>query len=247
MHIVGLGAAQGAGKSTLAAALAARDPRLLVLSLDDFYLTRAERGALADAVHPLFTTRGPPGTHDLDLLHGVLARLAQGVRTRLPRFDKRSDDRLPESTWPIIHATPRAILLEGWCVGATAQPESALTRPINALEAMHDPLGVWRRRVNTALAHSYAGLWDRLDDLLYLSAPDFAVVADWRLQQEGALQGLACEALGHTARADIQRFVAHFERITRHMLDGGLRARLEVRLDHQRRPISAPIRRPAAG
>ncbi len=247
MRVVGLCAAQGAGKSTLAAAAAARDPDLLVLSLDDFYLTRAERGALADAVHPLFTTRGPPGTHDLNFLHNVLAGLARGASTRLPRFDKRSDDRLPESTWPVVDATPRAILLEGWCVGATAQPQTALARPINTLEATHDPLGVWRSSVNTALAHSYAALWDRLDDLFHLSAPDFTVVADWRLQQEGAMLGLPCEALGPAARADILRFVAHFERITRHMLNGGLRARLEVRLDHQRRPISAPTRRPAGG
>ena len=57
---------QGSGKSTLAAQVAARARseglRVAVLSLDDLYLTRAQRQRLALDVHPLLATRGPPGT-----------------------------------------------------------------------------------------------------------------------------------------------------------------------------------------
>src|SRR5688500_15694753 len=60
---------QGSGKSTLAAQVAAlaceRGLRVAVLSVDDFYLGRRERLALARRVHPLLATRGPPGTHDV--------------------------------------------------------------------------------------------------------------------------------------------------------------------------------------
>ncbi|WP_293826963.1 AAA family ATPase [uncultured Brevundimonas sp.] len=72
--IIGVSGAQGSGKSTLARDLAERFGAA-VLSLDDVYLTRAERATMARQVHPLFATRGPPGTHDLDLLHRVLDRL----------------------------------------------------------------------------------------------------------------------------------------------------------------------------
>ena len=44
-----------------------------VLSLDDLYLTRAQRQRLALDVHPLLATRGPPGSHDLAHLVKVLA------------------------------------------------------------------------------------------------------------------------------------------------------------------------------
>ncbi|MDP3316635.1 MAG: hypothetical protein Q8M47_11300, partial [Devosia sp.] len=67
---------QGAGKSTaLAEALAAMDRPVAGLSLDDVYLTRAERAALAAQVSPLLQTRGPPGTHDLALLAQTIAAL----------------------------------------------------------------------------------------------------------------------------------------------------------------------------
>ena len=69
--IVGLCGAQGSGKSTLAAVLAAllRHQGLptAVLSIDDLYLTHAQRQQLGHTVHPLLRTRGVPGTHDIQL------------------------------------------------------------------------------------------------------------------------------------------------------------------------------------
>ena len=83
--LIGIAGAQGSGKTTLARAAAER-LGAAHLSLDDVYLTRAERQALAREVHPLFAVRGPPGTHDLALLEGALAALraaeAQLAETR---------------------------------------------------------------------------------------------------------------------------------------------------------------------
>ena len=65
--LVGINGAQGTGKTTLCkflAAILSSQLGVAVLSLDDFYLTRAERHKLAAAVHPLLATRGVPGTHD---------------------------------------------------------------------------------------------------------------------------------------------------------------------------------------
>ena len=62
---IGMNGAQGSGKSTLARFLQIYFQELhglsvVILSLDDLYLTRADRIALAEEVHPLFKTRGVP-------------------------------------------------------------------------------------------------------------------------------------------------------------------------------------------
>ena len=66
VRCVGLSGGQGTGKSTLARLIASaggqEDLRVLVLALDDYYVPRARRLELARRVHPLFGTRGPPGS-----------------------------------------------------------------------------------------------------------------------------------------------------------------------------------------
>ena len=111
---------QGSGKSTLAAQVAARARseglRVAVLSLDDLYLTRAQRQRLALDVHPLLATRGPPGTHDVALGCQVLDALREGEDVVLPRFDKLGDDRTREDAWGHIMGRVDLVLFEGWCL-----------------------------------------------------------------------------------------------------------------------------------
>jgi D-glycerate 3-kinase len=232
--ILGIAGSQGSGKSTLAQAVADRFGGAS-LSLDDVYLMKAERVDLARRVHPLFATRGPPGTHDLSLLNGVLDRLRTarpGEVTPLPRFDKLADDRRPQADWPVVEGRPGAVVLEGWCLGATPQVEAVLTTPFNDLERERDPDGIWRRAVNAALAAGHASLRGRLDALVFLKAPSFDVVLDWRCEQEAGLMGVA--AVSDERRAELAVFVQHYERLTRHMLDGGIDADLTMALDGNR-------------
>ncbi len=154
--VVGICGPQGSGKSTLTALLAwlleARSLRTATLSIDDLYLTRAARERLAIEIHPLLRTRGVPGTHDPTLGLSVLDALARPEPVALPRFDKAVDDRAPTSDWPVFEGPADVVLLEGWCVGARAQPAAALADPINALERDEDPDGAWRGFANAALA-----------------------------------------------------------------------------------------------
>lgn len=237
--LIGINGAQGSGKSTLAAgiaaALSARGLRVAVLSLDDLYLSRAARAALARDVHPLLATRGVPGTHDVARGEAVISALLSGQgRVAVPRFDKARDDPGADA---MVAAPVDLLLFEGWCIGATAQPASALAAPVNVLEAAEDRDGRWRRHVNVALAGEYARLFARIDALIALRAPDFDVVAGWRAQQEADLgRDRTMDAVG------IARFVAHFERLTRHMLAGGMAcggrpADIVVDLDRERRMI----------
>lgn len=235
--VIGIAGAQGSGKSTLVRDLAARLTNegltVAVLSLDDLYLTRADRLGLARAVHPLFATRGVPGTHDVPLGLGTIAALARGEAVRLPRFDKGRDDRAPEQEWPLARPGTQVLLLEGWCLGAAPQPDAALADPVNELEAREDGDGTWRRNANAALAGDYRQLWQAIDRLIFLAAPDWEVVALWREQQEAELRQTAPAAM---TPGEVSRFIQHYERLTRWMLaELPGRADLTLRLGHDRR------------
>jgi D-glycerate 3-kinase len=246
--VVGICGPQGSGKSTLVALverlLAARGLKVAVLSIDDLYLTRVERARLAREVHPLLATRGVPGTHDPALGLDALDALGRAETTAPPRFDKAVDDRAPEATWPRVEGPVDVVLLEGWCVGARPQPAAILAAPVNALERDEDPDGVWRGFANAALSGPYASLFSRLDRLVLMTAPDFATVRAWRGQQEARLrQRLAAEGRDPSLAMDeaaLDRFVAHYERLTRWIAEDlpGV-ADVVVRLDERRWPQQA--------
>jgi D-glycerate 3-kinase len=237
---VGLAGGQGAGKSTLGrlieSAAAIVGLRVCVLSLDDFYLSRKHRRTLATRIHPLLETRGPPGTHDITRCLETIRRLAHPGEVELPVFDKGLDDR---SGTRRIRGPYDLVLLEGWCVGAKAVPEASLADPINDLERDHDVDGIWRRYVNARLAGDYSRTWSALDYLVYLRVPDLAAIRRWRLQQENSRpvhQRLDSD--------EVDRFVQHYERITRSMMASlPKRADLTIRLaeDHS---ISTVVFRP---
>jgi D-glycerate 3-kinase len=232
--ILGIAGAQGSGKSWLARSAADAVPGAIHLSLDDFYLSSSARRILADSVHPLFATRGVPGTHDLTQLNAALDALLSArpdSETRLPSFDKLADEPQPLDAWPRFAGRPSAIIFEGWCLGALPQNEHDLASPVNELESEEDAEGVWRRAANAHLASDYARLFARLDSTLFLQAPSFAVVHNWRCQQEETALG---RSLTEAERQRIARFIAFFERITRSMLAGGRRSGLTAVLDGQR-------------
>jgi len=227
--VVGVCGPQGSGKSTLCAAvaalLAAQNLRTAVLGLDDLYLPKARREALAAAIHPLFKTRGPPGTHDVALGLRVLDALTRDGAAgdvALPTFDKASDDRRPPDLWPHVKTPVDVVLFEGWCVGARPQASAALAAPINVLEAEEDPVGRWRASVEAALAGPYQTLFGRLDRLILLKAPSFEQVYTWRAEQEAALAArleTAPEPGRRTMAPDeLRRFIMHYERLTQHIL-----------------------------
>ena len=218
--VVGINGAQGSGKSTLCkfleVLLARRRVRAITLSLDDLYLTKAERQALAREVHPLFATRGVPGTHAVAMGLRLIEDMLAGRALELPRFDKAMDDRAPETK--CVTGPVDVLLLEGWCVGAKPQDAAELVEPLNALERDEDPDGIWRKLVNHWLTQDYARLFDQIDLLVMLRVENFDAVRRNRALQEEKLRAANPQATDTMDDAALERFCAHYERLTRHML-----------------------------
>jgi len=220
--VVGINGAQGSGKSTFALFLTnwlkhEHGISSASLSLDDLYLGKQARKDLAKHCHPLLRTRGVPGTHDVALGIKILDTLTEqgpGRIVKMPVFDKATDDLLRQSEWRNVEVPVDVVLFEGWCVGARPQSDECLNSPVNSLEAIDDPDGVWCTFVNEKLNGDYVKLFERLDVLIMLRVPSFDNVFAWRELQERkqrADTGISANELRH--------FIMHFERLTRHMLE----------------------------
>ena len=221
-YVLGLSGLQGSGKSTLARVLKTQAEQrgwpTEILSLDDFYYARSDREQLAQQVHPLLRTRGVPGTHEIELLLSVLAALphaSEKLPVTWPRFDKGRDTRMPPSRWPKAIRPPRLVIVEGWALGLRPELESALEIPVNELERKEDDDARWRHWVNKQL-RAYQPLWRKLDALIVLQAPNWDVVRRWRSETEADL--LARNAPLAMDPPAMERFLAHFERLSRHAL-----------------------------
>jgi|TARA_Y100000310_G_scaffold191156_1_gene191158 D-glycerate 3-kinase len=248
-YLLGINGAQGSGKTTFVKLLRtvmqdgfARHTSHL--GLDDFYKPKQQRQALAEEVHPLLSTRGVPGTHDMELARLVIESLVAGEEVASPLFDKAIDDRLPESDWMHHAGASDLILFEGWCVGANSQPNSELESPVNSLEEAQDGDRVWRNYVNSRLQKgAYRDLFDRLDGLLMLQVPDMEAVFRWRWQQEEQLRLARGPQEEIMTRQQVRYFIMHYERLTRHMLqEMPQRADLVLALNAQHRLVDIVVR-----
>ena len=222
--IIGLSGGQGAGKSTITSILKLIFKKkygldLCVFSIDDFYKTKSERIRMSKKIHPLFVTRGVPGTHDIKLLNKVILKLKKKKfnSVLIPKFDKSKDDRFKKTKWQKIKKTPHIIILEGWCVGAIHQKKSELLRPINTIEKKLDKRLIWRNKVNNLLKNEYKKLFNKIDKLVYLKAPDFNHIFKWRLLQEQKLK-LTSKSKKTMSKTQIKEFIMFYERITKHMM-----------------------------
>jgi D-glycerate 3-kinase len=257
--LIGIQAPQGAGKTTLTRFLVERLPdaglRGVSVSIDDFYLTRAEQIALAaeNPGNPYLEHRGYPGTHDIDLGVATLTALKRlgpfsqsptenpslnaseisrmrRVRTaRVPVYDKARHagrgDRAPESEWRDVHAPVDIVFLEGWMLGFTPVPRARLDDPL--LLAPNQALANYER-------------WHRmLDAFVTLRAADPNFVLKWRVEAE---EKMRASGRGGLTRTEIEDYVRRF--LPAYEVYGGPPAniaperRLTFTLDEQRRAIS---------
>jgi len=222
---LGFSGGQGSGKTTATEILKIIlkkffKRRIHVSSIDDFYKTLKDRNKMSYKIHPLFKTRGVPGTHDINLLKKYLKAVKKKKfkKIRLPKFEKLEDDRLKKKYWYSIKRKPEIVILEGWCVGAKHQPNFLMKKPVNTLEKYEDKNLNWRKYSNEKLKKEYKKLFAMIDHFIFMKIPNFKMVFKWRLLQEKKLKKKSHSNKKIMSYSEIKRFIMFYERITLQML-----------------------------
>jgi len=223
--LLGLSAGQGSGKTTVSSILKIIlknffKRKVCIISIDDFYKTLGERNKMAKQNHPLFKTRGVPGTHDINLVKNffISVKKKKFKNMSLPKFNKATDDRYKKKYWNKINEKPEIILLEGWCVGAKPESSISLKNPINTLESKEDCNLVWRKFVNEKLKTEYKKVFSMIDHYIFMKIPNFKIVFEWRLLQEKKLRRKTYHKKKIMSHTDIKRFIMFYQRITLQMI-----------------------------
>ena len=225
-YFIGLAGGQGTGKTTISSIIKIIlekyfKLKVFKISIDDFYKTRKERINLSKKIHPMLMTRGVPGTHDIKMMLDFFkkTKLKRFKKMKLPNFNKAIDDRSPKKTWYNINQQPDIIIFEGWCVGARAEINKTLKKPINSIEKTNDENLVWRKYVNQQLKTKYKKLYSQLNCMIYLKAKNFSLLQKWRLKQEKKLWLKTKMKSRHKimSKGDVINFMQTYQRITQNM------------------------------
>ena len=222
---LGFSGGQGSGKTTVAGILRIIlkkffKRRIHVSSIDDFYKTLEDRNKMSHAIHPLFKTRGVPGTHDINFIRDFFNFIKKKnfKKIKLPKFDKSIDDRLKIKYWSIVKKIPEIVILEGWCVGAKPQLNSLIRKPVNVLEKYEDRDLIWRKYVNEKLKKEYKKFFAMIDYFIFMKIPNFNMIFKWRFLQENKLKKRSHLKKKTMSSNEIKRFIMFYQRITLQMI-----------------------------
>ena len=222
---LGISGGQGSGKTTISKILKIIMKNYFkrevhVSSIDDFYKTLSQRKKLSKKIHPLFKTRGVPGTHDVNLIIKFFRNIKVNKfrKIKLPKFDKSIDDRKKNKYFSTINNKPEIVILEGWCVGAKPQSNFLIQKPINVLEKNEDQNLTWRKYVNKKLKKEYNKLFSMIDYFIFIKIPNFKMVLKWRLLQENKLKKKFQISKKIMNFREIKRFIMFYQRITLQMI-----------------------------
>ena len=225
-YFVGLAGGQGTGKTTVSSLVKIIlekyfKLKVFKISIDDFYKTRKERNSLSKRIHPMLMTRGVPGTHDINMMLSFFKKTKNKnfKKMILPSFNKATDDRFSKKYWYKINQKPDVIIFEGWCVGAKAELNKTLKKPINSIEKINDKKLVWRKYVNLQLRNKYKELYSQLNCMVYLKAKNFNMLQKWRLKQERKLRLKTKKVSSHKimSKKNVINFMQTYQRITENM------------------------------
>ena len=211
---------QGAGKSTLAilfklALEKIYKKKVMLLSIDDYYLSKKKRIKLSKKIHPLLITRGVPGTHDIVALKNDIINFQQKkFPITTPTFNKLKDD---VSIKKKIIKNAEILLLEGWCCGAPSINKGYLFENINSLESKLDKNKKWRQFYNSQLKRDYKKVFSLFDQQIYIQPPSFNYIIKWRYAQEKN-NALKTRKKDFMNKNDLQTFIQHYEKLTKWMM-----------------------------
>ena len=109
------------------------------------------------------------------------------------------------------------MILEGWCCGSNYINKEYLYKNINNLEKKFDKNFKWRNYYNNKLKNEYKKLFDMFDKKIFIKAPSFKYVLDWRLKQEINNSSYSRFSKKMDVQ-EIKEFLQYYEKITKWML-----------------------------
>lgn len=186
--IIGLAGSPGSGKSTLAYKVASlvqslpSGPKVAVISLDGFHLTRAELGALPNATEAL-ARRGAPWTFDA----AAAAKLVQRLKTTfgsedvlVPTFDHAIKDPVPGGL--LVEKDAEVCIVEGNYVLSDQGAWASIAELLNERWLLDINPAVARARV--AKRHVASGIEPTMEQAL--ARTDYNDMPNGRLVMESS-------------------------------------------------------------
>ena len=207
---------QGSGKSSLSKLIKLYlekfyNKSVVIISMDDFYLSKKQREQLSKNIHPLFLTRGVPGTHDLELLNKKIVQIFnKKFPVYLPIFDKVTDTR--KRTYRKV-LKGDVIIFEGWCAGAQPVNQNYLQKNFNNLEKDKDKNFIWRNSYNKYL-NEYQKLFSQFNFFIYFQFNHWDHVLNWKYKQELELRDKKKD-LG--LKKYLREFIQYYEKVSKWM------------------------------
>ena len=207
---------QGSGKSSLSKLIKLYlekfcNKSVVIISMDDFYLSKNQRTQLSKNIHPLFLTRGVPGTHDLELMNKKIKQIFnKEFPIYLPIFDKVSDSR--KRTYKKVLKAD-IVIFEGWCAGARPVDQNYLHKNFNNLEKHKDKNFIWRNSYNRYL-NEYQKLFSQFNFFIYFQFNHWDHVLNWKYKQELELRDKKKD-LG--LKKYLREFIQYYEKVSKWM------------------------------
>ena len=207
---------QGSGKSSLSKLIKLYLEKfcyksVVIISMDDFYLSKNQRTQLSKNIHPLFLTRGVPGTHDLELMNKKIKQIfKKEFPIYLPIFDKVSDSR--KRTYKKVLKAD-IVIFEGWCAGARPVHLNYLHENFNNLEKYKDKNFIWRNSYNKYL-NEYQKLFSQFNFFIYFQFNHWDHVLNWKYKQELELRDKKKD-LG--LKKYLREFIQYYEKVSKWM------------------------------
>ncbi|CAD8176677.1 unnamed protein product [Paramecium octaurelia] len=183
--LIGLQGMQGVGKTTLGVQMKTLFSSLNIqfdsISIDDFYLSYVDWEKLDKTKYKY---RGPPGTHDYQMIIKTLKSFKEGNSIEVPIFDKSlhngQGDRVGQKTIKC-----QVLLFEGWFVGYKSKCLQEFKQKQMAKLQLNgkdydENLEVF---INEQLK-LYEPVWEQFDLLIQLKPNPFELSLKWRLEAE---------------------------------------------------------------
>ena len=211
---------QGSGKSTLSKLIKiiiekTSSKKVMLLSIDDYYLSKIDRYNISQQIHPLLITRGVPGTHDIKKLKEHLGQFKKKQFPIItPTFNKLKDD-ISKKTKVFNKAD--ILILEGWCCGAKPIENKFLYKNLNKIERDLDKDFKWRKYYNSKLKNEYQQIFKTFDRIIYLQPPSFNFVLKWRYAQEKN-NAKKTKTKNFMNKNATKTFILYYEKLTKWMI-----------------------------